>query len=124
MIIMDYRRSGLETLEVARKAVEIASSKQATDIVLLDMQGLCSFADYFVICSGESERQIKTICEEIGHTLKQNGVLPHHIEGQTDTGWLLIDFGDVIVHVFTPLERQHYQLEELWHQANTLVRIQ
>ena len=109
---------------MARKAVEAASAKQAIDIVLLDTKGVCSFADYFVICSGESERQIKTIYEEIGHILKAAGILPHHHEGTIDSGWLLIDFGDVIVHIFAPFEREHYQLDELWNQASTLVRIQ
>lgn len=109
---------------MARKAVEAASAKQAIDIVLLDTKGVCSFADYFVICSGESERQIKTIYEEIGHILKAAGILPHHHEGTIDSGWLLIDFGDVIVHIFTPFEREYYQLDELWRQASTVVRIQ
>jgi len=109
---------------MARKAVEAASAKQAIDIVLLDTKGVCSFADYFVICSGDSERQIKTIYEEIGHILKKAGILPHHHEGTIDSGWLLIDFGDVIVHIFTPFEREYYQLDGLWRQASTVVRIQ
>jgi ribosome-associated protein len=114
----------LEALEVARKAVEAASAKQATDIILLDTKEVCSFADYFVICSGDSERQVKTIYQEIGHILKTAGILPHHHEGTIDSGWLLIDFGDVIVHIFTPLEREYYQLDGLWHQASTVVKIQ
>ena len=109
---------------MAHKAVEAASDKQASNIVLLDTKGVCSFADYFVICSGDSERQIKTIYEEIGHILKVAGVLPHHHEGTVDSGWLLIDFGDVIVHIFNPVERERYQLDKLWHQANTVLRIQ
>ena len=109
---------------MARKAVEAASAKQAIDIVLLDTKRICSFADYFVICSGDSERQIKTIYEEIGHTLKEAGVLPHHREGTIDSGWLLIDFGDVIIHIFTSFEREHYQLDSLWDQARTVIRIQ
>ena len=109
---------------MAHKAVEAANEKQATDIVLLDARGICSFADYFVICSGDSQRQIKTVYEEIGHILTKAGILPHHHEGTIDSGWLLLDFGDVIVHVFTPFEREHYQLDELWSQANTIVRIQ
>ena len=109
---------------MAHKAVEAASDKQAIDITLLDTQGVCSFADYFVICSGDSERQIKAIYEEIGHILKKAGILPHHHEGTIDSGWLLIDFGDVIVHIFASFEREHYQLDKLWSQASTLVRIQ
>lgn len=109
---------------MARRAVEAASAKQATDIVLLDTRGVCSFAEYFVICSGDSQRQIKTIYEEIGHILKGVGVLPHHHEGTVDSGWLLFDFGDVVIHIFAPLEREHYQLDRLWGQAGTVVRIQ
>ena len=71
----------LEAIEVAHKAVEAANDKQATDIALLDTRGVCSFADYFVICSGDSERQIKTIYSEIGHILKQASILPHHHDG-------------------------------------------
>ncbi|UCD10298.1 MAG: ribosome silencing factor [Dehalococcoidales bacterium] len=114
----------MESLEIAQKAVEIANDKQASNIVMLDTSKVCSFADYFVICSGESSRQIKTIVEEIEHALKKAGVLPHHREGETDSGWMLLDFGDVIVHIFATYERELYQLDELWSEANALLRIQ
>jgi len=114
----------LEALAVAHRAVEAASDKQAIDIVLLDARGVCSFADYFVICSGETERQIKTIYDEVGQALKKEGVLPHHREGTLDSGWLLLDFGDVIVHIFAPFEREYYRLDELWSEAIPVVRIQ
>lgn len=104
--------------------VEVASDKQASDIVLLDVREICSFASYFVICSGESERQIKAIYDEVEHALKKDGVLPHHREGTLDSGWLLFDFGDVIVHIFSPTERDYYRLAELWSQAVPVVRIQ
>ncbi len=111
-------------MEVAHKAVAAASDKQASDIVLLNALGVCSFADYFVICSGESTRQIKTIYEEVEHVMKREGVLPHHHEGTVDSGWLLIDYGDVIVHIFASFEREFYQLDELWSEATPLLRIQ
>ena len=114
----------LEALALARKAVEVASDKQAADIVLLDTHEVCSFADYFVICHGETERQIKTIHDEIEHALKNEGVLPHHREGTLDSGWLLLDFGDVIVHIFTPFEREYYRLGELWSEAVPVITIQ
>ena len=104
--------------------VEAASNKQAMDIVLLDTRQVCGFADYFVICSGDSERQIKTIYEEVGHALKHEGILPHHREGTVDSGWLLLDFSDVIVHIFAPPDRDYYVLDELWSQANLVVRLQ
>ncbi|MFC1957948.1 ribosome silencing factor [Chloroflexota bacterium] len=114
----------MEGLEVARRVVEAVSDKQASDIVLLDARGACSFADYFVICSGESERQIKAIYEEVEHILKKEGVLPHHREGTLDSGWFLLDFGDVIVHIFAPFEREYYRLDALWGEAIPVVRIQ
>ena len=109
---------------MARKAVEAASAKKAVDIVLLDARGVCSFADYFVICSGESSRQIAAIRDEVGHALKKEGILPHHCEGDVDSGWLLLDFNDVTVHIFASLERGYYQLDELWSQTIPVVRIQ
>lgn len=104
--------------------VEAASDKQAIDIVLLDTRDVCSFADYFVICSGDSTRQIDAIRDEIEHVLKKQDILPHHHEGSTDSGWLLLDYGSVVIHIFAPLERDYYQLDRLWSQANALVRIQ
>jgi len=94
------------------------------DVVLLDARNICSFADYFVICSGDSERQIRAIFDEIAHTLKKEGIPPHHHEGAVDSGWILLDFGDVIVHIFSSFEREFYQLDELWSQATPVVRIQ
>jgi ribosome-associated protein len=85
---------------------------------------VCSFTDYFVICSGESDRQIRTISDEIEKALKKDRVLPHHREGGTDSGWLLLDYTDVIVHVFDVNERDYYKLDELWQEAKTVLRIQ
>lgn len=109
---------------MARRAVEVASDKQAIDVVLLDARTVCSFADYFVICTGDSERQIRAIYDEVTHALKKEGVLPYRHEGTLDSGWLLLDYGDVIVHIFAPLEREYYQLDRLWGGANLLLRIQ
>jgi len=90
---------------VARKVVEAASDKKAIDIVLLDAREACSFADYFVICSGDTNKQIGAIRDEVGHVLKKEGVLPHHYEGTVDSGWLLLDYNDVIVHIFAPTDK-------------------
>ena len=92
--------------------------------MLLDARVVCSFADYFVICSGDSDRQIQAIYDEIGHTLKREGILPRHHEGTVDSGWFLLDFGDVIVHIFSATERDYYKLDRLWSQAVPVVRIQ
>ncbi|MEE8318580.1 MAG: ribosome silencing factor [Dehalococcoidales bacterium] len=111
-------------MEIARKAVTAASEKQASDIVLLNVRNVCTFADYFVICSGEADRQIRAIYEEIEHALKKEGVKPHHREGTLDSGWLLLDYGDVIVHIFSAEEREYYRLDKLWDEAETVLRIQ
>ena len=114
----------LEPIELARKSVEAASDKQASDIVMLDTRDVCSFADYFVICSGETRRQIEAICEEILGVLKKEGTMLRRREGAPGAGWTLMDFGDVIVHIFAPAEREYYQLEKLWSKATPLIRIQ
>jgi len=104
--------------------VGAASDKQATDILLLDIHKVCSFADYFVICTGDSDRQIRAIYDEVEHALKREGILPHHCEGTLDSGWLLLDFRDVIVHIFASSEREYYQLDKLWSKAIPVLRIQ
>ncbi len=114
----------MEGIEIARKAVEAATEKQAIDITLLDVSKICSFADYFVICSGESGRQLQAICDEIEHTLKTQGERPIHHEGTASSGWMLYDYGDVLIHVFGPAERAFYQLDELWNQGVPVIRIQ
>ncbi|MBA7494068.1 Ribosomal silencing factor RsfS [subsurface metagenome] len=114
----------LEAIEVARKAVGAAGDKQAVDILLLDTRKVCSFADYFVLCTGDSDRQIRAIFDEIEHALKREGILPHHCEGTLDSGWMLLDLGNVIVHIFAPSEREYYQLDELWSKAIPILRIQ
>ncbi len=90
----------------------------------MDTRKVCSFADYFVICNGDSDRQIHAIYDEVEHVLKKEGILPHHHEGTLDSGWLLLDFGDVIVHIFAFPEREYYQLDKLWSQAIPVLRIQ
>jgi len=114
----------LEAIEVAHKATEAASKKQSSDIALLDARTVCSFADYFVICTGDSARQLQAIYEEVEHALKKEGILPHHHEGTLDSGWLLLDYGNVIVHIFTAPEREHYSLDKLWSSAIPVLRIQ
>jgi len=104
--------------------VDIAGEKQAANIVLLDAREVCSFADYFVICSSDNERQLRTIYDEIELVLKQKSVVPHHHEGTIDSGWMLLDYGDVIVHIFGAAEREYYNLDELWQEAKTVLRIQ
>ncbi|MCX6023763.1 MAG: ribosome silencing factor [Chloroflexi bacterium] len=109
---------------MARTAVELASEKQAEDIVMLDLREVCSFTDYFVICTGTSSRQIRTIVDEVEKGLRVAGIRTLHLEGADDTGWVLMDFGDVIVHVFHPRELEFYGLERLWSNALPVLHIQ
>ena len=94
------------------------------DILLLDIRGLSPFADFFVICSGNSERQLKALVESVREmTKKELGVLPHHIEGEPFSGWVLLDYIDVVVHVFDPDLRTYYDLEGLWQEGKVLLRM-
>lgn len=92
--------------------------------MLLDVRELCSFADYFVICSGSVERQIEAIRDEIDQALGQQGATVRHTEGGVDSGWILMDFGDVVVHIFEPPQREYYGLDKLWSKATLILRIQ
>lgn len=91
---------------------------------MLDIRQVASFADYFVICSGDSERQIEAICDEIDEALSRNGVSLYRREGTSDSGWIILDFGVVVVHVFSLPQREYYALEQLWSKATPVVRIQ
>ena len=111
-------------LEVARRIVELAEDKKAADIVLLDLAGLTTVADYFVIASGGSERQLGAIADGIRDGLHDDGIRPVGREGTPASHWVLLDYGSVIVHLFTPPERDYYQLERYWSEAKTVLRVQ
>ncbi|MFH1485736.1 MAG: ribosome silencing factor [Chloroflexota bacterium] len=104
--------------------MEVAADKQASDIFLLDIREVSSFADYFVLCNGESERQMETIRDEIDRSLTQDGLRLLGQEGAADSGWILLDCGAVIVHIFAPQERAYYGLDRLWGEALPVIRIQ
>jgi ribosome-associated protein len=114
----------LEPTELAKKIVDIAADKKAEDVVLLDIRRLTTIADYFVICSGTSERQVAAITQAVLEELDKENVTPLHSEGVGESGWVLLDYGSVIVHIFVPEVRDYYRLERLWSQALTVVRIQ
>ena len=111
-------------LDLARRIVEVAADRQATDIVLLDLTASATFTDFFVICNGGSERQVKAIVDSIIDSLEAEKFHATHSEGSASSGWVLIDFGSVIVHVFAPAEREYYRLERLWSQATTVLQVQ
>ena len=102
-------------------AVRAAESKKATDITVLDLTGITAFADYFVICNGSNQRQIQAISDEIGIQLKQRAhELPKSVEGYNQAEWVLADYGDLLIHIFTPKAREYYDLERLWRSAKHL----
>jgi ribosome-associated protein len=104
--------------EMAAAAAEYASDRKALDIVQLDLRGIIGYTDYFLICSGRSDRQTKAIHDAIHQGLKsEHGLLPRRVEGLTQGRWILMDYLDVVVHVFTPETREYYRLEQLWGEA-------
>lgn len=113
----------MDSLKLARTALDAASDEQALDIVLLDTREVCSFTDYFVICSGNSVPHMKAIQEAVLEAVRKEERLPDHIEGTADSGWMLLDFGDVIIHIFSAAERDRYQLDDLWSKAHLLIKM-
>jgi ribosome-associated protein len=111
-------------LEVARRAVELAEDKKAADIVLLEIAPFTTVADYLVICSGGSERQLGAIADGVVEGLKHEGLPIVGREGEPASHWVLIDAGAVIIHVFAPPEREFYALEKLWADAKTVISVQ
>lgn len=111
-------------VEIARKAVEVAAEQQASDVLLLDIRHLAAFADYFVILTAESVRQTNAVTEEITGVLKSLGAKLHHTEGKPSSGWMLLDYGDIIIHIFSPEHREYFHLESLWALAPPLIEIQ
>jgi len=98
-------------------AVRAAADKKARDLAVIDVGEFLAITDYFVICSGSSERQVRTIADEVEAKLKESGVRPLRTEGGAAGGWLLLDYGVFVVHVFTEEMRAYYELERLWKDA-------
>ena len=106
--------------ELATRLATIADDKQATDLVALDVRGLVGYTDYLVICTARNERQAKAIHDEVYHQLKRDGWLPARVEGVRESEWVLMDYLDAVLHVFTPELRERYRLEQLWGEAGEL----
>jgi ribosome-associated protein len=114
----------LPAIDLARRIVELAEDKKASDIVVLELAPLTTVADYFVICSGGSERQLDAIAEGIVDGLRAQKIRPIGREGLAASHWVLLDFGSVVVHIFTPPERDYYAIEKHWSEARTILRVQ
>ncbi len=120
----DEEKEGeLETLEMARRIADVLADRLAEDITVLDLQGTTIIADYFVICTGTSDRQLRAFVEALSEELGKEGISPRRVEGSPESGWVLVDFGGVIVHLFSPDRRSFYRLEQLWSGARVVVRI-
>jgi ribosome-associated protein len=104
-----------------RHAARAAADKKAVDLVVLDVQAVSSVADYFLLCSGKSTTHVQTIADAVRAELKAAGSRPLHAEGVAESGWILLDYGDVLVHVFLEETRHYYALERLWGDAPALV---
>lgn len=113
-----------DPVEIGRTVAEVASDRLATDITVLDIRELTTIADVFVVCSADNPRQLNAVREEIALKLREHDVDVRRVEGVAETGWILMDCGDVIVHLFTEDQRDFYRLEDLWAEATTVLRIQ
>ena len=107
----------IASAQLADRIAAIASDKKARDLRVLDVADLVGYTDYFLICSGGTERQAKAIHDAVHFELKREGVLPARVEGEREARWILMDYGDCVVHIFTPDARAFYRLEQLWGEA-------
>ncbi|HWQ77368.1 MAG TPA: ribosome silencing factor [Anaerovoracaceae bacterium] len=104
--------------DIAMKAAAVLIKKKALDVVIIDIEEKSSFADYFVIASGGSERQVGTLADELEDQFAKEGVLTRSVEGKKTSGWILMDYGDVIVNIFTVEQRERYNIEKVWSDCN------
>ena len=113
-----------DPVEIARRVADIASDTLATNIAVLEISQLSTIADVFVICSANNVRQLNALREAVLEGLRESGIRPRRVEGQAESGWILMDLGDVIVHLFTEEQRDFYRLEDVWSEAQKLLVIQ
>jgi ribosome-associated protein len=118
--IHDDHATQLSPEEMVAAIADLAADRKALEIVQLDLRGMIGYADYFLICSGRTDRQTRAIHDGIHEGMKARGLLPRRVEGLTEARWILMDYLDVVVHVFTPETREYYRLEQLWGEAPAL----
>lgn len=118
---MSPKQSTITPEQMSAEIAELASDRKAIDIVALDLRGMIGYADYFVICTGRTDRQTRAIHDAIHLGMKSDhGLLPSRVEGVSEARWILLDYLDVVVHIFTPETREYYRLEQLWGEAPSL----
>ena len=120
----DSKEKKLDTLAVAHKIVDVLEDKKGEDILLLDIREVGSLADYFVICSGTSDRMLDALMDAVIKQLRSEDHLRAKVEGTAQDGWMLADYGDVILHVFSPTRREYYRLEDLWSEGRIVLHLQ
>jgi ribosome-associated protein len=114
----------LEPAEAARRIIDVLSDRQAEDVLLLDVRQVAGFADYFIIATAENSRHMRALVDVLEKDLRNDGVKARHVEGERDGGWVLMDYGDIVLHLFSEEMREFYALEELWSAGTQVVRIQ
>ena len=107
----------MESSHKAKKLASLAQEKKAQDILIMDMRRVLDLADYFIVCSGDSHRQVKAIADHILEKAKENSIKLWHVEGYDDGTWILLDYGEVVMHIFISQAREFYQLERLWRDV-------
>ncbi|WP_336595953.1 ribosome silencing factor [Bellilinea caldifistulae] len=114
----------MKPIELARSIINTLEDKKGENILLMDIQDIATFTDYFILCSGSSERMIESLADAVLENAKKEFQMIGKKEGYAQGGWVLVDLGDVIVHLFSPEQRDYYRLEELWSQGKILLRLQ
>jgi ribosome-associated protein len=110
----------LNSNELIDTIIDLADEYKATEVKVLQVTGLCSFTDYFILMNGQSTTQIQSLSEALVQRMKKSGRKPQSTEGMQSGEWVLLDFGDVVAHIFTPEKREYYNLEALWQEAPVL----
>lgn len=111
-------------MEITYSIVHALEDKKGEDILLLDIQQIASFTDYFILCNGTSDRMLDSLADAVIERVKQQFGINAHVEGIPSAGWLVIDLGDIVVHLFSPDQREYYNLESLWEKGKVLLRVQ
>ncbi len=104
--------------------MDVLEDKKGEKILLMDIHEISSFTDYFILCNGTSDRMLDSLAQAVAENAHKNFQLEVKMEGRAEDGWVLVDLGDVIVHLFSPDQRDYYQIESLWHKGKVLVRLQ